>query len=104
MKPEKKNDQPDQINEASATEGLTSNVGFSNPNSPLDLAGLDPLPQSGGIGALDPAAGGDLEGEDQAHDREIGSGDMKHSGQLRRTAPKINDQDEQSSGGGSTSW
>jgi hypothetical protein len=104
MKPEKQNEKLDQIEQASAAEGRTTNVGFQNPNSPLDLAGLDPLPQSGGIGALDPAAGADLEGEDQAHNREIASGDANRSGQPRRTTPKINDQDEQTSGGGSTSW
>ena len=103
-KSDQTNEQLDQIAEAAAAEGRTTNIGFQNPNSPLDLAGLDPLPQSGGIGALDPAAGEDLEGEDQIHNREIASGDLNRSGRTRRTTPKSEDRDEQASGGGSTSW
>lgn len=105
MHTDKNNDeQLDQIKQASATEGRTTNIGFQNPNSPLDLAGLDPLPESGGIGALDPAAGEDIEGEDQAHDREIASGDVQRSGRSRQITPKAEDRDESTSGGGSSSW
>jgi hypothetical protein len=101
-----RDDQLDQIKQANAGEGLTTNVGFQSPNSPMDLAGLDPLPASGGIGAQDPAAGGDIEGEDQVHDREIASGDIARSGQPRRAAPYSTDRggDEHTSGGGSSSW
>ena len=71
MHTDKNNDeQLDQIKQSVEAESRTTNIGFQNPNSPLDLAGLDPLPESGGIGALDPAAGEDIEGDDQAHDRE----------------------------------
>lgn len=110
MKPEAtNNDDLDQIRQAKAGERLTSNVGFSSPNSPLDLAGLDPLPESGGVGAQETGAGGDLEGEDQAHDREIASGDARRSGQPRGAVPnadKTTDRDpnERTSSGGSTSW
>ena len=97
-------DQLDQIKQANAGEGLTTNVSFQSPNSPLDLAGLDPLPSSGGIGAQDPAAGGDIEGEDQIHDREIAGGDTGRSGQPRWAAPTPSDRDEHTSGGGSSSW
>lgn len=105
MHTKKNNDEQfDQIKQAVEAESHTTNVGFQNPNSPLDLAGLDPMPESGGIGALDPAAGEDLEGEDQAHDREIASGDVHRSGRSRQITPKNEDRDEPSSGGGSSSW
>jgi hypothetical protein len=97
-------DQLDQIKQANAGEGLTTNVGFQSPNSPMDLAGLDPLPASGGVGAQDPAAGGDIEGEDQVLDREIASGNVWESGQSRRAAPTPSDLDEQTSGGGGSLW
>ncbi|HEY0603749.1 MAG TPA: hypothetical protein VGD58_12600 [Herpetosiphonaceae bacterium] len=105
MHTDKNNDeQIDRIKQDSEAEGFTTNIGFQNPNSPLDLAGLDPLPESGGIGALDPVAGEDIAGEDQAHDREIASGDVQRSGRSRQITPKSEDQDESTSGGGSTSW
>ena len=105
MHTDKNNDEQfEQIKQAVEDEARVTNVGFQNPNSPLDLAGLDPLPESGGVGALDPEAGGDIEGEDQAHDREINSADVHRSGRSRQITPKSEDRDEQSSGGGSSSW
>jgi hypothetical protein len=100
------NDQLDQIKQASAGEGRTTNVSFQSPNSPLDLAGLDPLPSSGAIGAQDPGAGGDIEGADQVHDRELASRDTRRSGQPRRAALNTteHDRNERTSGGGSSSW
>jgi hypothetical protein len=103
------NDDLDQIKQANAGEGLTTNIGFQSPNSPLDLAGLDPLPASGGIGAQDPAAGEDIVGEDQAHDREIARGETEQSGQPQQATPNIlrrpdRNANDQTSGGGSTSW
>ena len=110
MQPEaNSNDDLDQIKQANPGEGLTTNVGFQSPNSPLDLAGLDPLPETGSIGGQDPAAGEDLMGEDQTHDQEIARGERQRAGQPQRTTPKpVNrserNPNEHTSGGGSTSW
>lgn len=76
--------------------GFTTNVGFANPNSPTDLQGVDALPSEGGIGALDPGAGGDVAGDDQAHEQSITSNpDLPDAA---RRAPSDR------SGGSTTSW
>jgi hypothetical protein len=42
-----------------------ASVGFSNPASPGDLRGAEPTPESGDVGAADPAGDVDIEGSDQ---------------------------------------
>jgi hypothetical protein len=51
-----------------AETGFNTNVGFSSPGSPADEMGLDVMPPSGGVGAADPAAGEDIEGDAQGID------------------------------------
>jgi hypothetical protein len=77
--------------------GFITDVGFTNPNSPTDLQGVDALQTEGGVGALDPGAGGDIAGDDQAHEQSIVSNpDLPDAD---RRAP-----DDRSSGGSTTSW
>ncbi len=58
------------IGESTGAEtGFNTNVGFSSPGSPADEMGLDVMPPSGGVGAADPAAGGDITGDEQGLDR-----------------------------------
>ncbi len=40
--------------------GFRPNIGVSNPGSPGDLMGTERLPESGGVGAGDPASGTDV--------------------------------------------
>ncbi len=45
--------------------GKIASVGFSSPNSPGDEMGSTPMPELGGVGAMDPAGDVDVEGADQ---------------------------------------
>jgi hypothetical protein len=45
--------------------GNIASVGFSNPGSPGDEMGSAPAPELGGVGAMDPGSGVDVEGADQ---------------------------------------
>lgn len=42
-----------------------ASVGFSNPGSPGDEMGSAPMPELGGVGAMDPGGDADVEGADQ---------------------------------------
>ena len=90
-------------------QGLTTNIGFQNPNAPAEHMGLSPLPAAGGIGAQDPGGGGDLVGEDQVH--ELGIASYEHTPQQRRPDNAASEQDrsnsaerEAGSGGSATTW
>lgn len=98
---EQRNDDADDRMERSPNDsGFTTNVGFPNPNSPGDLTGAETLPGSGGLGAQDPEAGGDVAGDDQAHEESILSNpDVPDADRRHPNA----DSDRQS-GGSASKW
>lgn len=82
--------------------GFTTNVNFENPGAP---GGAGMLPAAGDVGALDPGGGGDIGGEDLAHQRGETT-DFPATQQARHTGatPAKQDAGESSSGGSSTAW
>ena len=92
----------DQPHGSQLDSGFTTNVNFENPGAP---GGAGTLPAAGDVGALDPGGGGDIGGEDLAHQRGETT-DFPATQQARHNGatPAQEDTDELSSGGSSTSW
>ena len=82
--------------------GFTTNVNFENPGAP---GGAGMLPSAGDLGALDPGSGGDIGGEDLAHQRGETT-DFPATQQARHAGatPNTGDSEDSVSGGSSTSW
>ena len=82
--------------------GFTTNVNFENPGAP---GGAGMLPSAGDVGALDPGGGGDIGGEDLAHQRGETT-DFPATQQARHegATPAKGDSEDSASGGSSTTW
>jgi hypothetical protein len=61
------------------------NIGVSNPGSPGDLTGANPLPESGGVGAGDPASGTDVSSDQPPEVR--GNADEMEGGEQEQVLP-----------------
>ena len=90
--------------QAETEQGLTTNVGFSNPGSMHDWAGTTPNPSAGGVGALDPAGGGDIAGDDQGHERNIISSATPTVSRDDDSDVDQNKLKERNGGGSTTAW
>ncbi len=84
------------ISEMMRARESAADVGFTNPGSPTDLVGAEPLAGSGDVGVNDPGGATSLSGRDQA---DVG---LDGADQPRYESPDLTQNER--SGGSTTSW